>query len=151
LNNGCYTFILHDSGDNGISFWANSQGSGYIYFKDFGGTILFYFNPDFGKFTQIDFTVGLAVNIAQPHKEEFFEVYPNPSTGLFNIAYSFEETDNIELIIYDSRGALIHSDNASIAQKGTFVADLSGYPRGMYFCTLRNSAGIQVKKIIVAN
>ncbi|MCK5764915.1 MAG: T9SS type A sorting domain-containing protein [Bacteroidales bacterium] len=151
LDNGCYTFILHDSGDNGISFWANSQGSGYIFFKDFDGTILFYFDPDFGKFTQIDFTVGLAVNIAQPHKEEFFEVYPNPSTGLFNIAYSFEEADNIELIIYDYRGALIHSDNVSIAQKGIFVADLSGHPRGMYFCTLRNSAGIQVKKIIVAH
>ncbi|HIE41299.1 MAG TPA: hypothetical protein EYP80_01405 [Candidatus Aenigmarchaeota archaeon] len=28
--NGCYDFYLYDSGDNGIDFWANSEGKGYI-------------------------------------------------------------------------------------------------------------------------
>ena len=149
LSDGCYTFILHDSGDNGISFWANSQGSGYLFFKDLDGETLHYFNPDFGKFTQKEFTVGLAVDIFEPQIESFFEVYPNPSSGQFNINYSFENAENIEFNIFDIRGSIVYTETISNTKSGIITANLSASPQGMYFCTLRSAEGINVRKIII--
>jgi len=149
LDNGCYTFILHDSGDNGISFWANSQGSGYIFFKGIDGSTLFYFDPDFGKFTQKQFTVGMAVDVIELPQNEYFEVYPNPTSGLLHINYSYEHKEDIELNIYDARGVLIHHKTIPYTDGGTLDADLSAYPAGLYFCTMRRSGEVSVKKVII--
>ena len=149
LQEGCYTFILHDSGDNGISFWANNQGSGYIFFKDLEGSTLFYFNPDFGKFTQKDFTVGLAVDIIDQVTEEVLEVYPNPSTGLIHINYSLEEKQDLDLRIYDSRGTIIHYEYLPNVDRGNVDVDLSAYPSGLYFCAIRRGNEMVVKKIVL--
>jgi len=149
LANGCYTFILHDSGDNGISFWANNQGSGYIYLKDINGTTLHNFNPDFGKFTQQDFTVGLAVDILEPRTEDFLSVYPNPTSGLVHIDYSFSHQEDLEIRIYDSRGILIRDMIHNNADHGIINADLSEYPSGIYICTLRRGNKMDVKKIVL--
>lgn len=148
LADGCYTFILHDSGDNGISFWANNQGSGYIYFKKMDGTGLHSFKSDFGKFTQIDFTVGLAVDIQEQAGTEILEIYPNPSNGRFNIEYTFEQAVEMQVDIYDSRGQLLKQINAGKTQTGMITADMSEYPAGMYFISVRRGEIITVEKMI---
>lgn len=149
LADGCYTFILHDSGDNGISFWANNQGSGYIFFKDMDGGTLFYFDPDFGKFTRREFTIGLAVDLAEPQTFDYFEVYPNPSTGVIHAEYSCGSPGDIVLKIFDARGVMLHSEVAENTRSGIIHTDLSDLPQGMYFCILQSGTKHSVKKIIL--
>jgi hypothetical protein len=50
LNQGCYRVTIYDSGDDGQSFWANSDGSGYTRLKKVSGGNFINFEPDFGKF-----------------------------------------------------------------------------------------------------
>ena len=48
LNQGCYTFEFQDADDDGISFWANDDGSGFVRLRKVGGNWI-TFEPDFGK------------------------------------------------------------------------------------------------------
>lgn len=148
LADGCYTFILHDSGDNGISFWANTQGSGYLLFRDLTGANLFYFNPDFGKFTRKDFTVGLAVDIAEPARDDFFELYPNPSSGILHLYSGQAFSQDISISVYDSRGTHILIESLKAGSSNMDI-DLSAYPAGLYFCTIQHEEAVSVKKIIL--
>lgn len=148
LASGCYSYVLHDSGDNGISFWANTQGSGYLLFRDLTGTNLFYFNPDFGKFTRKDFTVGLAVDIAEPERDAFFELYPNPSSGMLHLSSSQEFGEDITISIYDSRGTQISIESLKAGNINLDI-NLSAYPAGLYFCTIQHGETVSVKKVIL--
>jgi hypothetical protein len=59
-----------------------------------------------------------------------FEVYPNVSSGTFNI--NFTNTDNnCTLNIYNTSGVLIYS--VSKIKPGLTKIDLSDYPKGVYF------------------
>ena len=49
LNQGCYRFTVNDSGDDGIDFWANNDGSGYVRLKKVAGGNFKVFESDFGK------------------------------------------------------------------------------------------------------
>lgn len=69
--------------------------------------------------------------------KESIKVYPNPSTGIFNIT-----GDNIEEIyVRDVAGALIYH--------GTFaVIDLGLQPDGIYYLEVKTSQGTVTKKIV---
>ncbi|NQX92214.1 MAG: hypothetical protein HRT74_08865, partial [Flavobacteriales bacterium] len=49
LSGGCYKFHLKDSDDDGLSFFANNDGSGYVRLKKVGGANFIIFEDDFGK------------------------------------------------------------------------------------------------------
>ncbi|PLX10503.1 MAG: hypothetical protein C0594_04870, partial [Marinilabiliales bacterium] len=42
LPSGCYELFLYDSDDDGLSFWANSDGNGYVYFRRPESSVLVY-------------------------------------------------------------------------------------------------------------
>ena len=46
MNQGCYTFEFFDADDDGISFWANNDGSGYVRLRKVGGNFV-TFEGDF--------------------------------------------------------------------------------------------------------
>ena len=49
LSMGCYNFKVFDTDDDGVDFWNNNDGSGYVKLKKVGGSILKTFEPDFGE------------------------------------------------------------------------------------------------------
>ena len=76
-------------------------------------------------------------------KETFFNVYPNPSTGLFHFDNSVFKSKKAE--IYSITGNLIIAINFQ-----TFISkqslDLSSYPLGIYFLKLENTVLKILKK-----
>ena len=73
---------------------------------------------------------------------DLFKVYPNPSTGLFTIAFS--ETPQENIVIRDISGRII--EEKTLSNSKTQI-DLSNYAKGVYFLTLKNTAIIE--KLIV--
>ena len=49
LNQGCYRFTVNDTGDDGMDFWANNDGSGFVRLKRVAGGNFHVFESDFGK------------------------------------------------------------------------------------------------------
>ena len=80
-----------------------------------------------------------------------FSVYPNPSSGTFNLTFTPASNDKIEISLYDLRGRVINQytfDDASTSS--TFNKQLEyGYiDSGMYFLVVKNGNKVTTKKIV---
>jgi hypothetical protein len=53
LSKGCYVLKIKDTGRNGLSFWVNQEGNGYLRLMNDKKEVIHSFTPDFG--TGIDF------------------------------------------------------------------------------------------------
>jgi len=81
LNQGCYRFTVNDSGDDGIDFWANNDGSGYVRLKKVAGGNFHIFESDFGK--SISQAFYFATNLYSevnelPAQQGDVGAFPNP-------------------------------------------------------------------------
>jgi len=72
------------------------------------------------------------------------KIYPNPSTGIFNINMS-GISNPIEIKVTNSQGQLIY--NAQL--NGSQQLDLSGQPNGVYFLRLISKESVRLEKLVV--
>ncbi len=78
-----------------------------------------------------------------------FEVYPNPSHGIFNISLS-NKSQNLSIQITDIRGSIIKELQTGKQYEGAvFQIDLSGNPKGVYFLKLYDDGFVGMKKVVV--
>jgi Secretion system C-terminal sorting domain len=100
---------------------------------------------------------GDKVCVSEPSKEFAFElfddrglsIYPNPSTGIFNID-SKVDWRNSSVDIYDVGGAFIRQANISIFDNVKTI-DLSALPEGEYMLRLRTDNFYTITKRIIIN
>ena len=84
-------------------------------------------------------TVGIEQNLPGS-----VQVYPNPSSGIFNLAFG-EETKKVSLAISDINGRTIGTGSVNGA---VHVLDLSGQAPGIYFVRVSAPGGISTVKLI---
>jgi hypothetical protein len=85
-----------------------------------------------------------ATSIQNQNIENSIYVYPNPSTGIFNIEVNSAEKTNIE--VYDMLGKKIKSFELNNSRS---TLDLTGSPKGMYMLRIISDGEIVNKKIIL--
>lgn len=80
-----------------------------------------------------------------------FNVFPNPSNGIFNLKISqFEDLKIKDIKIYNSQGERIYSAvNSQINSSSNFQIDLSEAKSGVYYCVLKSGEATQTRKIIL--
>jgi hypothetical protein len=69
-------------------------------------------------------------------------IYPNPSTGIFNID-GIDKT--VEMVVTNTHGQVIY--NQSIG--GNTLLDLSSQPKGIYFIELRSEDSVKIEKVVL--
>ncbi|MEE2931092.1 MAG: peptide-N-glycosidase F-related protein [Bacteroidota bacterium] len=146
LSNGCYTFIMHDTDEDGLEFWANNDGGGMVRFRQLGASWLKIFDPDFGTNIIHEFTVGYAQSITNEEIEKV-EVYPNLMNE--NVTIDFvnhhPETD---LVLMDNIGKVILEipikEQGSISRK----INVSNLSKGIYYLKIDNIDNNPPKKIV---
>ena len=74
-----------------------------------------------------------------------FEVYPNPSHGIFNISLS-NNSENLQIQVTDIRGSIIKVLKFGASD---FQIDLSENPQGVYFLKLYDEGFVGMKKVVV--
>ncbi len=86
----------------------------------------------------INVIAGLDNNISKA-----VSVFPNPSSGLFNLENGLSE--NMDVIIISPTGEII--DEQRIQAGASIELNLSKYSSGIYFAKLKTSQGVGVKKL----
>jgi len=148
LADGCYTFTLYDEGNDGISFWANSMGSGYLQFLKMEGGYLHSFNGDFGKFTSQSFTVGLAVELQDLTRRDYFNVYPNPSHGDVHLDLALLDRQEVEVSIANMEGEVVFRKNYGSVDKLNQTLTIDAGP-GLFLCMVKSRDGYLTKKLLI--
>jgi len=78
-----------------------------------------------------------------------FEVYPNPSHGIFNVSLS-RCPQNLKIQITDIRGSIIKEMQTEAQFGGSVLQiNLSGNPKGVYFLKLYDDGFVGMKKVVV--
>ena len=74
-------------------------------------------------------------------------VFPNPTTGLLNIAFDNADMGSYNVEIYDALGRLVASENVNVS--GNHSMDISAYPEGLYIVRISTPAFVANKKIML--
>mgnify|MGYP001338715252 FL=1 len=77
-------------------------------------------------------------------------IYPNPSSGLFNIQLNSYEGD-VELYLTNILGNKVFSTFLNIKEQNNFILDLSTYSEGIYNLTLKTTMEIKTYKLVFSN
>lgn len=151
LNQGCYRFTINDLGDDGQSFWANSDGSGYTRIKKVAGGNFINFEPDFGKSISQAFffqTNLVTVEEEMPEAERTLSVFPNPSDGIYQVKLTgFNPTERIQWRCYDAMGREV-AEGSWRAPGARVALDLRSLPAGTYALICFDEEGGKTSKWI---
>jgi hypothetical protein len=134
LNSGCYTFHLKDSDDDGLDFFANSDGSGYCKLDRVSGFDFESFERDFGKeiVHRFRFETNLQTDILEPLAHRV-RVYPNPAEEFVKVdVIGFDR--KLTYTLFDSFGRRL--ETKSIARRSdteTFELQVGSLSKGIYF------------------
>ncbi len=147
---GCYEFALFDNDEDGISWWANSDGSGYLKFKLLDGTDVHTFNPDFGSETRKWFSLAEPSGLQCEIKESgLYRLYPNPTTGHLTVASESEAEQLIQIKIYSTYGMLVYENVYMNFFRTKFHLNLSNLSAGIYFVQIIDQRGSEVKRVVL--
>jgi len=143
---GCYTFIVSDTDEDGLDFWANNDGGGMVRFREIGASWLKSFNADFGTNIVHQFTVGSGQPLTIQNKVENWNIYPNPTNDKFIIEGLSE--GGTQIIINDNVGKSVF--NTTIPQTGfiTKNIDISHLENGIYIIKISNNTTTITKKLV---
>lgn len=75
-------------------------------------------------------------------------ILPNPSTGIFKLNISLENTDGIKVNIYDLNGKSIFTTAKSGAVEYSENIDIQNFASGVYFMSVTTSKGTAYQRIV---
>jgi len=152
LSPGCYKIRILDTGgspgwnEDGLAWWANDDGSGYARLREVPGGFFKYYQADFGTEITDYFRVGTYFMSQASLENIFFDVYPNPSSGSFNVYLELPSKEDISIKIFDINGRVVRE-----ILKNDFLNQLFSFaniPNGIYTILL-NIGNERIKKNIV--
>ena len=143
---GCYSFNVYDSDDDGISWWANNDGNGYIKIRQVGvAGNLKSFEGDFGDNIHFNFTTEAPLDLVEFESEAVAEIYPNPVNSKATLVVNgFEE--QVDVWLYNLQGQLVKSVKVNTVN-GFYEGQVSleKLPKGLYL--VRITDGYTTKEI----
>ena len=143
---GCYTFLVEDTDEDGLDFWANNDGNGIVRFReDNGGPILKAFDPDFGTNIIHQFTIGGNQNTSQKTNTSW-KIFPNPAKNNL-IIEGFSGTKS-EILIIDNLGKKVIKTTTKSSGFISETIDLKKLEHGIYFVKISNEKSQITKKVV---
>jgi hypothetical protein len=143
---GCYVFQITDTGDDGLSWWANpNQGSGHMIIRDLTGIRpLKTLQPDFGRELTYSFNIGMVTNVSQKELDSEISIYPNPVEDQATV--SGLRGDEL-ITLFNSLGNFVP---ANINFSGNSAElDVSGLVSGIYYVKIRRGDSYTTRKLSV--
>lgn len=146
--NGCYRVEFTDSDEDGIAWWANNDGNGFIQIKSVGDPFI-TLEPDFGKFLNYGFIAGDITPTQNLTNQKILNIYPNPSADIFHAELEGYIGD-VLLEIVNPVGQILESIHLE-KNSNDFIQqqfDLSDYSSGIYLLKIQHENVTEVKKLI---
>ena len=133
LNAGCYLLDITDSGEDGLNFFANNDGTGYVRIREVDGWYFESFQNNFGKDIKhyFNFETNIYDNIPELEKTDV-RIYPNPSTGKFYLQ-GVDLKGVVSVIVYDVSGKVVKVINDKLQDASSRIEiDLEKQSTGLY-------------------
>ncbi|MBL0043304.1 MAG: T9SS type A sorting domain-containing protein [Flavobacteriales bacterium] len=147
LSPGCYELEFTDTGDDGLSFWADTAaGTGYFRFRAVGGGTIRSFNADFGHSIKAAFAIGTITSVEERVSEVGISARPNPSDGQFTLSVHGVEGE-AQLEVLDATGRFVRSETAWLSEGRTLPLDLTSEPNGVYLVRLVHENGTALLRL----
>lgn len=90
--------------------------------------------------------------IKTPVEQKQFNLFPNPSNGVFTIEYELRSQTLVELAVYDMTGSLVKQIIKPMKQQSGIYQmpiNLSDLPSGIYVCRLTKDGKVETKQVVV--
>jgi len=150
LGQGCYSFNVYDSDDDGMSFFANNDGNGSIQLRNTNGGVIQSIGGDFGGGVKYQFNIATPVGVEEMDLKSSIVVYPNPSNSMLTIETTGIETE--EISVYNAKGQLVKQINTVKGQQHQILQlDVTAFEDGLYFLRLKSNGQIETKRFIVSH
>lgn len=151
---GCYTLELTDTGNDGLSFWANSQqGSGYFRLRKASAPgVLKTFEPDFGSILNYGFTRGEYLFTEELENNTFdVAVFPNPTNDIVYVNIKNIQSNDVVISVLDLQGRKLREIEKSATNNSELNTsiDFSDLSSGKYIIEIQANNSFVHKKIIV--
>jgi hypothetical protein len=123
----CYTFIIYDSGGNGL------VTPGY-YMLYYGSNTVIHQGQAFGSREMVDINTVDVVGIAENKNDNSVEVFPNPLKDKAIFAVSLDKTAPVVIKVYAVTGQLMMNTDEGVLEAGKhgIVLDASTWKPGLY-------------------
>ena len=95
----------------------------------------------------IIYTVLLNLNTDSYEKDKRVTLYPNPTTGIFEVQIDGQFQD-LDVELFDSNGRVIYEGKMNSIQNSSQSIDISSLSKGVYFVRVKNEELTSTKKII---
>lgn len=143
LNAGCYFFHITDTDDDGLSFFANSDGNGSILLRRVGGGTFSTFQANFGKDLKHRFNWDTDLISVEEIADSQLSalIYPNPSGGMFNLDLGLY-TGKAKVTVFDMFGRQVGLTASYLISAGqTLPIELTGQAQGTYVVKIETEVG----------
>jgi hypothetical protein len=78
------------------------------------------------------------------------DVYPNPSRDIFNVTFTSEDAQDLEVRVLNVVGEVVYTENLQqFVGEYTKAIDLATYTKGIYFLEITTNDGVVNKKLIL--
>ncbi len=142
---GCYKLIIHDSDEDGLSFFANNDGSGFARLRTLNNANIINFQADFGHSIEYNFTVDYPLSYEQLYKDNIISVYPNPASNVVNV-----QTEGIvvkDIVLFNQTG---QKQNIPYTQQNNLYSfNTKHLAKGIYFIKVISENNTLVRKIAI--
>jgi hypothetical protein len=92
---------------------------------------------------------GPTVGIAQHTNTSDINIYPNPTSGLFNVELTLAASQNVTMKVFNVLGKVVVEKSFTNISSGIYSIDLSTEAAGLYFVEVASPISKTVKKINV--
>ena len=145
---GCYKIELNDTGEDGLDFFANNDGTGFFQIRKLTSAPLAGFESNFGKNIIHYFTVGYGLSINETNHKVRFSCYPNPVREVLNVA-SVGFTGDIKIQIFDASGRRVFQEMwPSNYLNNTKKVDISNFENGVYIIQMSDNFNTKTQRFI---
>jgi PKD repeat protein len=89
------------------------------------------------------------VGISENELGKYISIYPNPTTDIINISFSFESAKNLKIELFDINSKVINYKTFKDIKSDQYQVDLSNLAEGVYFVKINDGTTVYTSKITI--
>ncbi|MEZ4884872.1 MAG: LamG-like jellyroll fold domain-containing protein [Chitinophagales bacterium] len=163
LDRGCYVLRFEDTDDDGLNFFANNDGNGFVRLRDKNNNLLVEFERDYGDGITYHFTVdydmsadflGVVCDDITDIDEvdvtnlRAINIYPNPTRDKVSIDLDLKQAEEVNLTIYNALGQAVLTIDYDHLQKEALQVDMPK-AAGVYHVVVKTKTELFSREVVV--
>jgi hypothetical protein len=136
---------LLDTLDGQLNNTAWEQWSDNVWYA-FSNTSAWGGNGSLGIFPII---CPASVGLSASELNNQIAVYPNPSSGIINMAFALKNQSNVKIEVTNMLGQVVYSENDNNVSAGTKTIRLNDAAKGVYMITISTPTEKMIRKVVI--